>query len=189
MVGVIISILISFSFLALATFGVVLIYKTSSTTNFAQGSLGILGAYATSYFIDRQGVLDVTGSTSVTINNPAQLILPMLGGILISFAVGFLINTVIFRNAKFTNAVTKQIISMGLVIVISGLIPTIFGTVTRRSFMFSEKTIGIFGQSFPLHWLVTLLFSLVVMTTIFVLLKTTKWGLGVRSRMGHSSNL
>jgi len=46
-ISVLMNSLIAFSFLSLATFGIVLIFKTSSTTNFAQGSLGILGAYAT----------------------------------------------------------------------------------------------------------------------------------------------
>jgi len=70
-ISVLMNSLIAFSFLSLATFGIVLIFKTSSTTNFAQGSLGILGAYATSYFIDRQGVNDMLGfmqSSSKTLN-------------------------------------------------------------------------------------------------------------------------
>ena len=98
--SILINALIPFSFLSLATFGIVLIFKTSSTTNFAQGMLGILGAYVTSYLIDRQGVLDITGMPSVVITSPMQLILPMLVGILVSFIAGLLIDVVIFRNAK-----------------------------------------------------------------------------------------
>ncbi|MDD3067565.1 MAG: branched-chain amino acid ABC transporter permease [Acholeplasmataceae bacterium] len=180
--SIIISALISFSFLSLATFGIVLIFKTSSTTNFAQGMLGILGAYTTSYLIDKQGVVDVTGLPSVTITSPTQLILPILAGILVSFITGFLINNVIFKHAKFTNAATKQIITMGLVIVITGLIPLIFGqTVTRVSFPFSQQTIMFQGIAVPVHQLITLILSTIILLTIFILLKYTKWGLGVRS--------
>ena len=127
-ISILLNALVGFSYLSLATFGIVLIFKTSSTTNFAQGTLGILGAFATSYFIDKQGVNDLTGLPSVMITSPWQLILPMLGGIAISFIAGLLIDVIIFRNAKYTNAATKQIITMGLVIVITGLIPVIAGT-------------------------------------------------------------
>ncbi len=180
--NVIMNSLLAFSFLSLATFGIVLIFKTSSTTNFAQGSLGILGAFTTSYMIDRQGVLDVTGQTSVIIESPMQLVIPMLVGILVSFIAGFLIHTVIFKNARFTNAGTKQIITMGLVIVITGLIPIVFGsTVTRVSFAFSKETLTFLDVKIPLHSLITLIISAIIITLIFVLLKYTKWGLGVRS--------
>ncbi|MCF7931284.1 MAG: branched-chain amino acid ABC transporter permease [Acholeplasmataceae bacterium] len=182
MISVIMNSLIAFSFLSLATFGIVLIFKTSSTTNFAQGSLGILGAYATSYFIDRQGVNDLLGTPSVVINSASQLILPMLAGITVSFVAGFLIHAIIFKNAKYTNVATKQIITMGLVIVITGIIPIVFGSaVTRVSFPFSKETVRIFDILLPIHNLVTLLISGVIITSIFILLKYTKWGLGVRS--------
>jgi branched-chain amino acid transport system permease protein len=174
--------LIAFSFLSLATFGIVLIFKTSSTTNFAQGSLGILGAYATSYFIDRQGVNDLLGTPSVVINSVSQLIIPMLAGITISFIAGFLIHAIIFKNAKYTNVATKQIITMGLVIVITGIIPIVFGSaITRVSFPFSKETVRVFDILLPIHNLITLFISGVIITSIFILLKYTKWGLGVRS--------
>ncbi|MCD4827212.1 MAG: branched-chain amino acid ABC transporter permease [Acholeplasmataceae bacterium] len=181
-ISVIMNSLISFSFLSLATFGIVLIFKTSSTTNFAQGSLGILGAYATSYFIDRQGVNDLLGTPSVVINSVSQLLFPLLVGITVSFVAGFLIHAVIFKNAKYTNVATKQIITMGLVIVITGIIPILFGsTVTRVSFPFSKETVKILGVILPIHNLITLLLSAIIITTIFIVLKYTKWGLGVRS--------
>src|SRR5690606_21749321 len=119
---------------------------------------------------------------SVEITSPLQLVLPMLGGILVSFVAGFLIDAIIFRKAKFTNAATKQIITMGLVIVITGLIPLIFGgTVTRQSFKFDPNTVEFLGVQLPIHQLVTLGFAALIITLIFVLLKYTKWGLGVRS--------
>lgn len=182
--NILINALITFSFLSLATFGIVLIFKTSSTTNFAQGMLGIFGAYMTSYIIDQQGVSDFTGLPSVNIDNPVSLILPILGGMLISFIAGYLIDAVIFRRAKYTNAATKQIITMGLVVVLTGLIPVIFGpTITRASFKFSQDTVEFFntGLFIPLHRIITLVIAAVIIVTIFLTLKYTKWGLAVRS--------
>ena len=180
--SIILNSLLAFSFLSLATFGIVLIFKTSSTTNFAQGSLGILGAFATSYFIDKQGVVDITGLPSVVIESPWQLVLPMLAGIAISFVAGFLIHVVIFKNARFTNVATKQIITMGLVIMITGIIPIVFGpTTTRISFKLSNTSITLGSQVIPIHQLITLIMAAIIISGLFVLLKYTKWGLGVRS--------
>lgn len=180
-ISILLNSLVGFSYLSLATFGIVLIFKTSSTTNFAQGTLGILGAFTTSYLIDKTGVNDLTGLPSVVITSPWQLILPMLGGIAVAFIVGLLIDVVIFRNAKFTNAATKQIITMGLVIVITGLIPVIFGNTTRQSFVFSALTTTFLGVPLPVHQLITLAISTFIIVFIFVMLKYTKWGLGVRA--------
>lgn len=182
LISIIINALVSLSFLSLATLGIVLIFKTSSTTNFAQGMLGIFGAYLTSYLIDNKGISEFTGLPNFIVSSPLQLILPIIGGMVTSFVFGFLIDAVIFRNAKYTNPATKQIITMGLVIILTGLIPTIFGGVIRRaSFQFTTKTIEIFGVPTPLHGLVTLAIATIVITLIFVVLKYTKWGLGLRS--------
>ena len=71
---------------------------------------------------------------------------------------------------------------MGLVIVITGLIPLIFGaTVTRVSFPFSQATIMFQGIAIPVHQLITLIISTIIILSLFILLKYTKWGLGVRS--------
>jgi branched-chain amino acid transport system permease protein len=173
--------ILSFSFLALATFGIVLIFKTSSTTNFAQGTLGVVGAYVTSYILAPKGVNDIDG-TSILISSVWQVVLPMLGGILVSFILGLLIDVVIFRNAKYTNSATKQIITMGLVIVIAGLLPLIFGgNITRQSYKFSVKTVKWIGINWPLHNVITLGITIVVIGGLFLLLKFTKWGLGVRA--------
>ncbi len=182
LISIIINALVSLSFLSLATLGIVLIFKTSSTTNFAQGMLGIFGAYLTSYLIDNKGISELTGMPSVIISSPLQLILPIIGGMVTSFVFGYLIDAIIFRNAKYTNAATKQIITMGLVIVLTGLIPTIFdGVIRRASFQFVTRTVEILGVATPLHGIITLIIAFFIISLIFIFLKYTKWGLGVRS--------
>jgi len=178
--------ILSFAFLSLATFGIILIFRTSSTTNFAQGMLGIVGAYVASWIMAPEGFNEVTGLANVRVDNYyLWLVLSMLFGILISFAFGFLIDSVIFKNAKYTNAVTKQIITMGLVILITGLIPFVFGaTISRKSFQFVQKTgtsISIGSVAVPIHSLITIILAAIILTGLFIVLKYTKWGLGVRS--------
>jgi branched-chain amino acid transport system permease protein len=171
----------AFSFLSIATFGITLIFKTSSTTNFAQGMLGIVGAYVTSAILNPNGITDVTGRPDIIVTLGVNLILPILAGIAVSFIFGFLIEFVIFRHAKYTNASTKQIITMGLVIIISGIIPLFFGIATRKSFPFDEGTLTLGQINIPIHNLITLIISVVLIAGIFILLKYTKWGLAVRS--------
>ncbi len=181
-VKILFEILISFSFLSLATMGIVLIFKTSSTTNFAQGMLGILGAYLTSYLIDPIGINKYTQLPTSYPSSLLHLVLAVLGGMLLSFIVGLFIDSVVFRFSKYTNAATKQIITMGIVIILTGAIPLAFGeTVFRASFQFSNKTLQILGSTYTMHRVVTLLLAATIISSIFILLKYTKWGLGVRS--------
>lgn len=175
-------VLLGFSFLSLATMGIVLIFKTSATTNFAQGMLGVLGAYLTSYLIDPIGVNRYTQLPTAIPNSLIHLVLCILGGMLLSFLAGLFIDAVIFRFSKYTNAATKQIITMGIVLALSGLIPIMFGETTLRvSFEFSNQTVNVFGANFTIHRIITLILSLLIIGAIFILLKYTKWGLGVRS--------
>lgn len=181
-VHILIQALLSFAFLATATFGIVLIFKTSATTNFAQGMIGILGAYLTSYLIDSVGKNDYTGLPSVTpIPMGLQIVLPILGGMLLSFLFGLLVDAIIFRNSRYSNPVSKQIITMGLVIAIIGIIPVVFGSVERFSFKFTQDSVDILGVSYQKHSLITLGIATIILTTLFVLLRKTKWGLAVRS--------
>ncbi|MDR2867377.1 MAG: branched-chain amino acid ABC transporter permease, partial [Acholeplasmatales bacterium] len=179
----IINAFMAFSFLSLATFGITLIFKTSSTTNFAQGMLGIVGAYITSSLINPSGIDEISGLPIETVNSAFQLILPILAGVAVSFIFGFLIEVVIFRNAKYTNAATKQIITMGLVIIITGFVPLAFnGLIRRQSFPFTNQSIPFFGlNNLPVHNIITLILSLVIIGGLFITLKYTKWGLAVRS--------
>ena len=52
-------------------------------------------------------------------------------GIIVSFFVSMLIDVLIFRNSKFISPVGKQIVTMGVVLIISGLLPIFFGISDR----------------------------------------------------------
>ena len=86
--------------LVLATFAITLIFKTSTTTNFAQGSIAVFGAYVgTGFFLDNG--IPMWGATLI--------------GIVFGFLCGVFIDAVIFRNGRHVNLAGKQIITMGLV--------------------------------------------------------------------------
>ncbi|XFA99750.1 branched-chain amino acid ABC transporter permease [Candidatus Izemoplasma sp. B36] len=164
--------------LILATTGIVLIFKTSITTNFAQGSLATVGAYFAAKMIIRW-----TESTELEM---VQIIaLAILAGVVLSFIIGLFIDTVIIRNAKRVTSVGKQMITMGLVLMLIGGIPLIFGTLPLPFNALSYEVTTIpFGDKFlvmPNHNLISIIITVVVLTILFVALRVTKWGLGVRA--------
>lgn len=170
--------LLSVCVTALAAFAVTLIFKTSTTTNFAQGSIAALGCYITADMLNKYGV-------------------PVYLGVFVGMAVGVLlglfIDIVIFRNGKSVNAVGKQIITMGIVSVILGGIPLFFGTpeaIPFEAFYNTQKAgvspnfiIPAFGGEVVLtkHALICLIITVVVLGALFLLLKHSRWGLGVRA--------
>ena len=156
--------------LALATMGITLIFKTSITTNFAQGMMATVGVFTASILSNKMGI---------------NLYFAIFVGILSSFIIGLLIDVVIIRNAKQINIIGKQMITMGLVIVISALLPIIYGTVPFEFARFFEGNLEFSFLSMDLYitrnGLFIVLVSTLILAIIFMALKFTKWGLGVRA--------
>lgn len=162
----------------LAAFAVTLIFKTSTTTNFAQGSIAALGCYVVADLLNKYGV-------------------PVWIGVFVGMAAGVLaglfVDVVIFRRGKNVNAVGKQIITMGLVSVIFGGIPLIFGnpeSIPFEAFYNTVKAgvlpnflIPFMGGELVIskHAVICLAITVVVLAALFLLLKFSKWGLAVRA--------
>lgn len=178
--------------LALATLGVALIFKTSFTTNFAQGMIGAFSTFVVTRII--YPTPDIQGNVPVTTMN--LYLLAILIGMLAGVGIATLLDVLIFRNAKFTTPISKQIITMGLVLIITGLIPLTFGVIDRSLPRINEIYTPIFLRYpvYALQWLFGLLgynllfhsglaffVSGVIIAAIFLALRYTKWGLGVRA--------
>lgn len=179
--------------LALATTGIVLIFKTSTTTNFAQGIVATFGAFTAA-----KVVLFLT-ATFTEMSMSVNVLLSMLAGALTAFLLGILIDVFIIRKSKMPTAVGKQMITMGLVLIFSGIIPNIFGQVSltipkisyAENFRIMIDQTTPFLQSFfnvetaeltiPRHSMYSLLITVGLLTLLFTLLRFTKWGLGVRA--------
>ena len=161
--------------LVLATFAITLIFKTSATTNFAQGTIAALGCYVTSTFL---------------ISKQWNIWLSLLMGVVFGILVGLFIDLVIFRNGRNVNLVGKQIITMGLVSIFGNgipmiwkyLAPPIFPGLTNQLntppivFNIAGKPITI-----TVHSLICLGVTVLIVGVLFVLLRFSKWGLGVRT--------
>lgn len=165
--------LLMISVLSLATLGIVLIFRTSTTTNFAQGMIATVGTYA---------------ATMLTLKTGTNLWLSILVGVIIGFIIGLFIDGVIFRKAKYANPIGKQMITMGIVLVITGLLPIMFSeafSIPPDAYLFVKGSdwINLFDGRVVIsnHAVLSFIIAVVIITAIFLALKFTKWGLGVRA--------
>ena len=158
--------------LVLATFAITLIFKTSATTNFAQGTVAALGCYVASHFLTQYG-WGIWPS--------------LLLGIVAGISCGLFIDLVIFRNGRNVNLVGKQIITMGIVSLIGNGVPMIFKYASPPKIppliSMEHLKINIGGEILTItgHSLVCLGLTVAIVTILFILLRFSKWGLGVRT--------
>lgn len=155
----------------LATFAVTLIFKTSYTTNFAQGLISALGAYV---------------AVEATLANGWPLWAGALAGVVAAFLIGIAIDVLIFRNGRYVNAIGKQIITMGLISIFVGLIPFVFSVSHYESvpsIPFIHLTEGIMvGELFiQYNTMVDAVITVVMLVAVFLMLQKSKWGLSVRA--------
>lgn len=170
---IILNSLLPISVLALATLGIVLIFRTSTTTNFAQGMIATVGTYA---------------ATMLTLKAGLNIWLSILIGVVIGFVIGLFIDAVIFRRAKYANPIGKQMITMGVVLLITGLLPIIFTdafTTPPDGYKFVEGNdwINFYDGQVVMsnHAVISVIIAVVIIAAVFLALRFTKWGLGVRA--------
>ena len=97
---------------AMVTLAITLIFRTSFTTNFAQGVISAFGAYVASSVVMKAGL-------------PIYAAIPI--AMVVAMVLASFIDVGIFRRGRYVNAVGKQIITMGLISVLAGAMPLIFG--------------------------------------------------------------
>ena len=155
---------------ALVTMAITLIFKTSLTTNFAQGVISAFGAY-------------VVGSYMLENGCSVWLALPV--GMIVSMLIAVVIDVGIFRRGRYVNALGKQIITMGLISIVVGATPLVFGITTPSVTPFVDGLVSFDladgNVSFPVNSLICMAFTVCVIGLIFILLRFSKWGLSVRA--------
>ncbi len=176
------------SFLALLTLAIVLIFRTSYTANFAQGAIATFTAYAVTTLFTKYFLVMFPDSNVLLLISIAIII-----SVFIGFLIGYIIDVFIIRKSKFSNPMTKQMITMGMVMVIGGLIPLIYGTTelpVPRQLSNTVLQLNVGGDVpvyLPVHNIISIVVSFVIITAIFVALKKTKWGLGVRATASNET--
>jgi len=155
------------SIYALAALGIIIIYRTSYTTNFAQGVVAMFNTFVVTFLFNKFGI---------------PLWLAVIGGILSAIMTGFLIDLLIIRHTKNVSPVAKQIITLGLIMIVLGLAPLFFGVDPLRLRRLIESgDLAVFGASISYNWLFNIALGLAIMMLMFFILQRTKWGLAIRT--------
>lgn len=155
------------SIYALAALGIIIIYRTSNTTNFAQGAVAMFNTFVVTYLFNRFGL---------------PLWLAVMGGILSAIVTGFLIDILILRHTKKVSPVAKQIITLGLIMIVVGMAPIFFGVdPLRLPRLIESGDLNFFGASISYNGLFNISLGLAIMMLLFYVLQRTKWGLAVRT--------
>lgn len=152
---------------ALASLGIVLIFRTSRTTNFAQGSIGTFNAFIAAYIMLLYGY---------------SIWVVALFSIVTAFASGILIDTIIIRPASKVSPISKQIITLGIIMVLLGIMPMLFGinTLQLPRFFDASNSIDVFGATLYYNTIFVIILSLSLMGVLFYFIQNTKWGLATR---------
>ncbi len=155
------------SIYAFAALGIILIYRTSFTTNFAQGVIGMFTTFAVAKFMADTGMNIWVG---------------VLVGIVCAVALGILIDIVIMRHTKQVNVVGKQIITMGILMIIVGITPMVFGVYPYVLPKFIPQGFAnIFGATLSYNAVFNIALTIVVMLILLYVLLKTKVGLAIRA--------
>ena len=155
------------SVFALMALAIIIIFRTSAFMHFAQGTMSMFNTYIVAYMLRSHGV---------------SLLVAILLGICGSLVAAFLVDFIVIRRAKKAPGVSKQIITLGLIMVFMGLVPIIFGVdMMRIPRIIQAGSFTVFGASISHNAVFNIVFGLTVMAILFYVLMNTKLGLAVRA--------
>ena len=152
---------------ALAALGIIIIFRTSLITHFAQGSMGMFSAFLVTYAFNLWKL---------------PLGVAVLCGVAGSILLGFLVDILIIRHTKKATPVAKQIITLGLIMVFLGLAPMCFGVdplLLPRFIQSGDISFG--GASISHNAILNICMGVLLMGSLFFVLQKTKFGLAIRT--------
>ncbi len=165
---------------ALVTMGIVLIFRTTATTNFAQGLIATFGTFVVTW-----AALQWTS---------LPLWVCVLLGMAAAFALGMFVDIALIRNARHITPSGKQMITMGVMMILVNLTPVVFNNLIiyntqGRSFSQGIVQFDFAGMSLNITQmgLLGFLVAFVLLGATFAALKFTKWGLGVRATAANET--
>jgi branched-chain amino acid transport system permease protein len=153
---------------AIMGMAMVLIYKTSEVPNFAQGEMGLVAAFFAFMLLDGHGV-------------PLTVAIPLT--LAAAFGLGALLEFAVLRRAKTPSILSMIVITIGLEMVLLGLVSWKFGadqkTLPFPISPYDSVALGaIYISSLEL---LTLGIALALMVGLFLFLRTTRLGLAMKA--------
>lgn len=159
---------------ALMALAMVMIYKTSEVVNFAQGEMALLSVFLTFMVLEYHHF-------PFYVAFPAALVFALLLGFFLEFAV--------LRRAKEPNVLGMIIITIGLEMILMGVVSWKFGADPKTMpFPISPyKSFEIGGVFVSTLELLTLLVALAVMGVLFIFLRFSKLGVAMKATQQNST--
>lgn len=159
---------------ALMGMAMVLIYKTSEVPNFAQGEMGLFTAFFAFMLLDGFGL-------SLAVAIPLTLVVAFLLGAFLEFAV--------LRRAKTPSILSMIVITIGLEMVLLGLVSWKFGADQKTlPFPISPYDSVALGEVYISSLeLITLGIALALMVGLFFFLRSTRLGLAMQATQQNAA--
>ena len=153
---------------ALMGLAMVIIYKTSEVPNFAQGEMALISTYFTFMILEYHGF-------SYYVAFPAALIFSVLLGCILEFAV--------LRRAKEPNILGMIIITIGLEMILLGLVSWKFGADPKvMPFPISPYESFALGEVFiSTLEMLTFIVALIIMIILFLFFRYSKLGVAMKA--------
>ena len=115
-----------FAGLALA---LVLTYRSSGVINFATGAVALFSAYFYAFLREGQILIPIPGlPTSIDIGSPLTMPSAIAATLLVDAAVGLIMYATTFRPLRGAPSIAKAVASIGVMVVLTGLVTLRFGT-------------------------------------------------------------
>jgi len=159
---------------ALMGLAMVIVYKTSAVVNFAQGEMSLLSIFLTYMVLEFYGF-------------PFYVAFP--GALVFAVLLGFLLEFAVLRRAKEPNVLGMIIITIGLEMILMGLVSWKFGadpkTMPFPIGPYESVTLGgIFISSLEV---LTFFVALVIMIVLFLFLRYSKLGIAMKATQQNST--
>lgn len=152
---------------ALAALGIIIIFRTSNITHFAQGAMGMFNTYIAATIVD---IMEL------------PLWLGVICSIAMAIVLGCLVDFCIIRRTKNVAPIAKQIITLGLIMVFVGLAPMFFGVDPLGIPRFiTSGEISVVGAKLSYNGLLNIALGVVIMLVLFYVLQKTKLGIAIRT--------
>jgi branched-chain amino acid transport system permease protein len=159
---------------ALMGLAMVVIYKTSEVINFAQGEMALLSIFLTYMVLESYGF-------------PFYVAFP--GALVFAVLLGFVLEFAVLRRAKEPNVLGMIIITIGLEMILMGLVSWKFGA-DPKTMPFpigpydSVSLGGIFVSSLEL---LTFFVALIIMVILFLFLRYSKLGIAMKATQQNAT--
>ena len=152
---------------AMASLGIIIVYRTNIMVNFAQGTMGMFGAYIVTVFFSRMHL---------------PLTLAILLGIVAGVLIGYVVDFVIIRRTKHVANTGKEIITLGMMMIFLGIAPMFFGVEPMRlPQLIRSGDLNLMGANISFNGLFNIVFGLGLTIALFMILQKTKLGLAIRT--------